>query len=350
MSTHPNQPRRPKGVPTGGQWQATPRPEGNVRLSGQLGDERCHTDGSATLGNKPNINPDKDLESIPRGPANPKPVVDRDGRCLVTDTTSEELVSPVPGFTRTAFHIGGQPHRKAAAGLAAKLYEARRDGQGPEGDLDGYLLGKKATVLLQTKTGSVVAQEGTVAVANGAVALLNKGSRTKGSYLFGRDTAPHVLDARPGYGHAGELAEAFRSVEASVPELEPARFDDIPVHDGEGEPPKDVVAAFVFDHPGFDGDQDGRGCVFFATDRDPEEVVNGYFVAPPGSGLESEHGSFTTEQLSRWGGRVKGFRPGSLSFRDAMELGEKASRWSDYADMSPAWEAVGVHVGPSARS
>ena len=54
--------------------------------------------------------------------------------------------------------------------------------------------------------------------------------------------------------------------------------------------------------------------------------MNGYFVAPPGSGLESEHGSFMTGQLSRWGGRVKGFRPGSLSFRDAMELGEKASR------------------------
>ena len=82
----------------------------------------------------------------------------------------------------------------------------------------------------------------------------------------------------------------------------------------------------------------------------PAEVVNGYFVAPPGSGLESEHGSFMTGQLSRWGGRVKGFRPGSLSFRDAMELGEKASRWSDDADMGPAWEAVGVHVGPSARS
>ena len=28
-----SQPRQPKGVPTGGQWQATTRPEGKVRLS-----------------------------------------------------------------------------------------------------------------------------------------------------------------------------------------------------------------------------------------------------------------------------------------------------------------------------
>ena len=244
----PNQPRQPKGVPAGGQWRATPRPEGNVRLSGQPGNERCHTDGSATFRKEPNINPDRDLESTPRGPANPKPVVGRDGRCLVTDTTTEEVASPVPGLTRTAFHIGGQPHRRAAAGLAAKLFSAGREGRSTEAEL-AELDRQKATVLLQTGTGSVVAQEGTVVVTkDNQLAILNKGSRTRGIYLSGRKGVPRVLDARPGYGHAGELAEAFRSAEANVPELEPARFDDIPVHDGEDEPPSAVVAAFVFNH------------------------------------------------------------------------------------------------------
>ena len=34
----PDQPRQPKGVPAGGQWRATPRPEGNVRLVGSPAD------------------------------------------------------------------------------------------------------------------------------------------------------------------------------------------------------------------------------------------------------------------------------------------------------------------------
>lgn len=33
-----NQPRNPKGVPTGGQWRATGRPEGNARLTDQSAD------------------------------------------------------------------------------------------------------------------------------------------------------------------------------------------------------------------------------------------------------------------------------------------------------------------------
>ena len=33
MSTNTNQPRQPRGVPTGGQWRATARPEGRVALA-----------------------------------------------------------------------------------------------------------------------------------------------------------------------------------------------------------------------------------------------------------------------------------------------------------------------------
>jgi hypothetical protein len=240
-----------------------------------------------------------------------------------------------------AIHMGGQPHRKAAAKLASLLHEETW-GRYVETDL-AALEGRKATVLLQNARGTVLAREGTIDSLNeGTLALLNKGSTTKGIYLSGRPGVPRVLRARAGYGHAEELAAEFRKSEAAVPEIEPAHFEDIPVCDGESEPPSAVVAAFVLDHPGFDGTQDGRGCVFFATDRDPEEVVNGYFVAPPGSGLESEHGSFYTEDIAKWGGRVKGFEPGSLNFKDAMELGNKASRWSDDADIGPTWTAIGV--------
>jgi len=38
MSTNTNQPRQPKGVPVGGQWRATARPEGSVALA-EAGDE-----------------------------------------------------------------------------------------------------------------------------------------------------------------------------------------------------------------------------------------------------------------------------------------------------------------------
>jgi len=301
MST--NQPRKPAGIPTGGQWAPAAHDEPDISLR-----------------------PSRPLKQIERGVWE------------ITNTTTEEL--PAQGaLRRTAMHIGGQPHRRAGAGLASRLYEDTKDGSA-EAEL-AALSGKKGTVLTQGSSGTVTAREGTVvAQSDGSLALLNKGSATKGVYLTGRPGVPRVLGAKAGYGRAEVLAADFRKSEAIVPELEPSHFDDIPVHDGESEPPSAVVAAFVLDHPGFDGDQDGRGCVFFVTDRDPEEVANGYFIAPPGSGLESEHGSFMTEQLSRWGGRVKNFRPGSLSFRDAMDLGNKASD----GDMGPTWAAIGAGV------
>lgn len=310
MSTR-QQPRKPAGTPAGGQFAPTTHDEADIPLLPPKGQARPFEQ----------IKPLKQIER---------------GVWEVTNTTTEEL--PANGaLRRTAFHFGGQPHRKAAANLASLLHEETW-GRYVETDLDA-LEGRQATVLLQDKTGTVTAREGTVVTTSeGTLALLNKGSTARGIYLSGRPGVPRVLGARAAYRHAEELAADFRKSEASVPEIEPAHFEDIPVCDGEGEPTSAVTAAFVLDHPGFDGTQDGRGCVFFATDRDPEDVVNGYFVAPPGSGLESEHGSIYTKDLVRWGGRVKGFKPGSLSFRDAMELGNKASD----GDMGPTWAAIGV--------
>lgn len=264
----------------------------------------------------------------------------------VTDTTREDMPTN-NGLRRTSCYTAGQPHRRAAAGLAAKLHEQDHGDRDTEAELR-ELDGEKATVLTQGKTGSVFAREGTVLVGTGTVALVDKGSRSKGIYLYG-SSAPKVLDYQLGYGHAEELASTFRASESRVPELEPAHFEDIPVADSDSEPPSAVAAVFVMDHPGFDDVQDGRGCLFFATDRDPEKVVNGYFVAPPGSGLESENGSFTTDQLNRWSGRVKNFEPGSLTFAQAMKFGDIASGWTD-GDMAPAWAAVGVRTSGHSRS
>ena len=309
MST--NQPRKPAGTPVGGQWAPM-----------------AHTEPEIVLGRQEQ----PQLQQIARG-------------CWeVTDTTREELLAP-NGLRRTAFYTAGQPHRRAAAGLAAKLYEQDHGDRDIEAELR-ELDGEKVTVLTRDRTGGVLAREGTVLVGIGTVALLDKGSRSKGIYLYGR-SATYALDYRPGYGHAEELANEFRASESRVPELEPAHFEDIPVADSDGEPPSAVAAVFVMEHPGFDSTQDGRGCLFFATDRDPEEVVNGYFVAPPGSGLESEHGSFTTEMLDKRSGRVKDFEPGSVTFAQAVKFGDMASGWYD-GDMAPAWAAAGVRM--SARS
>lgn len=299
MATQPK--RRPAGTPVGGQFAPSSHPRPSLELDDEPSPSR--------------------LQETSRG------------RYLVTDTVSVRLS---PG--RMSMGLGGHPHLRARANLAGARAEREMVG---DRDLHSELAGLdggKVTVLTQGHSGTVEAQEGTVTVdAAGGVGLLNKGASSKGRYLFGRPGVPHVLGYRRGYGHAAELAAEYRSFEDRTPELEPASFDDIP--DGSDGARSEVAAVFVFDHPGFDGDQDGRGCVFFATDRDPAEVANGYMVAPPGSGLVSEHGSFRTDQLSRWGGRVADYRPGSLSFSDAMQLGNRADPYGE-ADMAPTWEAI----------
>lgn len=304
-----DQPRVAKGTPKrGGQWSSK-------HTSEAVGVDLAEPDAP-------------DLKEISRG-------------CFeVTDTSSK----PEPGANLIRISVRGYPELKAHAGAAGSRYgqfTSDRDLREELADMDG----KKTSVLVQSQNGSVQVREGTVGVGDdgSSVYLLAKGSHTKGTYLYGKPGAPRVLDWQVGYGHAVELAGKFRDVEADTPNLVKSTFDDIPCTEDRRD---EVAAVFVIDHPGFDGDQDGRGCVFFATERDPEDVANGYFVCPPSSGLFSENGSFTVDQLSRWGGRVSGYRPGSLTFRDAMHLADLADPYKESSSMEPLWDALSKSSRP----
>ncbi len=70
------------------------------------------------------------------------------------------------------------------------------------------------------------------------------------------------------------------------------------------------------------------GCMFLATDYDPEnDIVNGYMWAPRGSGFASEHGSMYGSELKAVGGRIRDYTPGSMTFGDCINgtLGEDRS-------------------------
>jgi hypothetical protein len=300
MST--SQPRKPKGIPVGGQFATMTRAEGDTVL------------GADDVGIQ--------LREIDRGVFE------------VADTIAKRLSDEdVPGarITRTEITIGGRPERRAETGLATLALERSSGTDDDEmirqlraiaAEGDG-----KATLLVRHRTGSVQAIEGKVleAVDSGrSLALLSKGSRSKGHYLF-RDRSPKVLAAEPSYGKAPQLAERYRQAAADLPVLDEATFDGIPEWtDISDEPPSEVAAVYVLDHPGFDGSQDGRGVVYLATDRDAENgIVNGYMICPDGSGLFSEHGSMRETDLARMGGRVVDYQPGSLTFSDAIRLSDE---------------------------
>lgn len=175
--------------------------------------------------------------------------------------------------------------------------------------------GQQMTALIQYPSGLVVAHEGTGLLHDYlGTCLKNKGAQTRGIAVG--DERASVLDVREGYGHAAELAAWWEHRLAGVPNLEAATFDDLPRHDGLGEPPSAIAAAYLMDGP--DLERTGSpppGCMFLATDYDNEaDIVNGYLWAPSGCALESEHGSFYGRDIAARGGRLADYRPASLSF------------------------------------
>jgi hypothetical protein len=245
--------------------------------------------------------------------------------------------------TLTTFRMGGFPDVRAASKTAALRME-RSEQAATAGKLEVLAdADAKATVLVQTHNGDIDAREGTLNVdGDGRIALMNKGSSTKGIYLVAEGVKLRVIGVEPGYGKAPRLANAFNRHAGQVPELEPARFDDIPVCDQMEEPPSEIAAVFMYDHPGFGSGEDGRGSVFFVTDFMPgdspgEGIVNGYGVYSGESGLTSEHGSMYEKDMRVMGGRVKGYRAGSHTFADAIAFGNAAEYDND---IEACWESV----------
>lgn len=296
-----NRNRQPEGIPTGGQFATGSKSESDVELN-----------------TRPPL-----VESTRQR-----------GEFTVFNASVKDVPSNNPSFKRQIIHPGGHPELRARGGLVAM----RMDTDGATGKAHELAEGReKATVLYQYKDGSVNIKEGTLVMYGDDLAVVNKGSSSgKGIYL--RDA--RILAVEKGYGKAQKLADAYRDAEDSFPDVEEATFDDIP-EEGPTERLNEIAAVYAFTHPGFEPGQDGRGSLFFVTDiQRGDGIVNGYGVYPPGSGMFSEHGSMYVDDLKKTGGRVAGYRPGELTFADAMKLGEQASSYSSDGDMNPAWDAV----------
>lgn len=150
----------------------------------------------------------------------------------------------------------------------------------------------------------------------------------------------HILDVVRRNGTDSDLLNGYYDTLAKCPTVTEPSFDQVPVFNGDGEPPSDVAAVYVLDHPGFGDGRDGRGVVFFATDRDPEEaIVNGYMVCPGGSSMFSEHGSMFEGDIARFGGQVAGYQPGQFTFSDAAEFGRLSDVHGDN-DIEACWDAI----------
>jgi hypothetical protein len=75
---------------------------------------------------------------------------------------------------------------------------------------------------------------------------------------------------------------------------------------------------YLIDGPDF-GEGSAPGCLFAATDVQAEDgIVNGYFWAPDGSGVFSEHGSMYFDDMKARGARVRHYQPGAMTFGDIM--------------------------------
>lgn len=316
-----SQARQPAGVPVGGQFATTARGEAGLAL-------------------------------VPEHP----PLTEgyQRGVWSVVDSTKEELTDGPPGIMRTMVHMQGRPDVRAATGMAA--LRMQRSGQFDEYPPQLRTLAEassKATVLRRTRNGDVEAREGTLFLNGESIGLVNKGDRSgKGIWLYDPtrpDAGSQVLAVAKGYGAQEALAAQFRAHADQVPATEPTTFDDLPVAEADVEPPSAIAAVYSFTHPGFEEGQDGRGSLFFVTDFQPGDgsenpwgggVVNGYGIYPPESGLESEHGSMYARDLKRWGGRVKGYQPGSHTFRDVMGLAKVADDWRGDNDIEAVWSSV----------
>jgi hypothetical protein len=230
------------------------------------------------------------------------------------------------GRSTITIHIGGAPWLNTRHGAAARLVsEGTRDVVRQE-VRDLSLAGEKMTLLIED-SGTVRALETSGGGQHGQAAepiLWVKGS--KGSYYLLNKL--NILAVKKGYGKQDAIAAEFDKLAEQTPVTEKSTWDDLPVQEDDGDPINTIAAVYLIDGPDF-GNGKEPGCLFFATDLQPEDedrpesggIINGYFWAPSDAGLlTSESGSFYTRDIRSKSGRVRDYTPNSLTYRNAMTL------------------------------
>jgi hypothetical protein len=230
------------------------------------------------------------------------------------------------GWSTTTVHVGGAPWLNNRHGAAARLVsEDTRDAVRQE-VRDLSLAGEKMTLLIED-SGTVRALETSGGGPAGPAAepiLWVKGSK-RSYYLLDK---LNILAVQKGYGKQDAIAAEFDKLAEQTPVTEKSTWDELPLFDGDGSRSDHIAAVYMIDGPDF-GNGKEPGCLFFATDLQPEDedrpesggIINGYFWAPSDAGLlTSESGSFYTRDIRSKSGRVRDYKADSLTYRDAMKF------------------------------
>lgn len=257
----------------------------------------------------------------------PGPVKLRAGQGVVAEFDAVSTIEAHGDRQRAIFRVGGYPHKRACLAAAAVMAADEVDDPGLS-----ERVGKKVSMLVTSEAGTLTNFEGTVSASDDTfVQIRAKGSRSAGYTL----PLARIVAVRDGYC-SDELNADFAEIVRQVPATEPVGdLSDLPTSTGNYYLGQAITAAFLLDLPGA-GDKKIRGAVFFAADRQIDEAggqeeINGYLWCPPTTSGSmrlsndtgfSQHGSFSIDDLKRMGGRITGYRSGSLTFADCLDLPE----------------------------
>lgn len=237
------------------------------------------------------------------------------------------------------------PVRDAEGGAVALVMAGSRQEQAAR--LDG-LVGRKATVLTRSRSnyggGRIMAEEGTVVSFDDPDGSREYGLSLKFNKGIRAFPATDILAVAPGWNKVEALAGEYDAVADQVPALEKATFDDLPDSSDGFSDDEPVHAVYVINHPGFSGDTGGSpGCVFAVTHAEGDDVY-GYLHSSGVGDCVSEHGPLPKEQIAAWGGRVRDFEPGSITFGEfaqhSFDLGQDGDAPQMLLDLRPGSSLV----------
>lgn len=181
--------------------------------------------------------------------------------------------------------------------------------------------GRETTVLVAHPNGNIYTVHGS--------AYTHEDGSVSFETMAGSQLAPNamILDVE-----RGDAVQAFnttfkRRMAQFTPELADvdSTLGDVPEFDQDSDPRDEIAAVYMVEVNVGDAEST-PGCLLFVTDKQTNEdnpdhtIVNGWLHVPGGSGLTSESGSMYLRELQARGGQVVDYRPGSLTFADAMDM------------------------------